>query len=101
MHCVSGPSYQELWGLHRGKRAQPRGATRQDLRIAGTKRGRKDNHDSHDREHYCADSGHIKVFGQTITPELQDRIGYLPEERGLYKKMKIGEQLKFFAELKT
>src|SRR5882762_7865742 len=47
------------------------------------------------------DSGHIKVFGQTITPELQDRIGYLPEERGLYKKMKIGEQLKFFAELKN
>jgi ABC-2 type transport system ATP-binding protein len=47
------------------------------------------------------DSGQIKVFGQTITPELQDRIGYLPEERGLYKKMKIGEQLKFFAELKN
>jgi len=32
---------------------------------------------------------------------LQDRIGYLPEERGLYKKMKVGEQLKFFAELKN
>src|SRR5882724_4430526 len=47
------------------------------------------------------DSGQIKIFGQTITPELQDRIGYLPEERGLYKKMKIGEQLKFFAELKN
>ncbi|HXD34652.1 MAG TPA: ATP-binding cassette domain-containing protein [Pyrinomonadaceae bacterium] len=47
------------------------------------------------------DSGQIKIFGQTITPELQDRIGYLPEERGLYKKMKVGEQLKFFAELKN
>src|SRR6267142_1495927 len=47
------------------------------------------------------DSGRITVFGQQITPELQDRIGYLPEERGLYKKMKIGEQLKFFAELKS
>jgi ABC-2 type transport system ATP-binding protein len=47
------------------------------------------------------DSGEIKVFGQKITPELQDRIGYLPEERGLYKKMKIGEQLRFFAELKN
>ena len=33
-------------------------------------------------------------------PQLQDRIGYLPEERGLYKKMKVGEQLRFFAELK-
>lgn len=47
------------------------------------------------------DSGSIKLFSQPITPELQDRIGYLPEERGLYKKMKIGEQLKFFAELKN
>ncbi len=47
------------------------------------------------------DSGQIKIFGRAITPELQDRIGYLPEERGLYKKMKTGEQLKFFAELKN
>ena len=47
------------------------------------------------------DSGRITVFGQQITPELQDRIGYLPEERGLYKKMKVGEQLKFFAALKN
>lgn len=47
------------------------------------------------------DTGRIEVFGKQITPELQDRIGYLPEERGLYKKMKVGEQLKFFAELKN
>ncbi|MDQ5843698.1 MAG: ABC transporter ATP-binding protein [Acidobacteriota bacterium] len=47
------------------------------------------------------DSGRITLFGQQITPELQDRIGYLPEERGLYKKMKVGEQLRFFAELKS
>lgn len=47
------------------------------------------------------DSGQIRLFGQRITPELQDRIGYLPEERGLYKKMRIGEQLRFFAELKN
>ena len=32
---------------------------------------------------------------------MQDRIGYLPEERGLYKKMRIGEQLQFFAALKN
>lgn len=47
------------------------------------------------------DSGSIELFGQQITADLQDRIGYLPEERGLYKKMKIGEQLKFFSELKN
>src|SRR5437016_8311959 len=46
------------------------------------------------------DSGRIELFGQTMTTALQDRIGYLPEERGLYRKMKVGEQLKFFAELK-
>jgi ABC-2 type transport system ATP-binding protein len=47
------------------------------------------------------DSGRIEVFGQQIIPALQDRIGYLPEERGLYKKMKVGDQLRFFAELKN
>ena len=47
------------------------------------------------------DSGRIEVFGKEITPELQDRIGYLPEERGLYKKMKVGDQIKFFAALKN
>lgn len=47
------------------------------------------------------DSGHINVFGRQITPDLQDRIGYLPEERGLYKKMKVGDQIKYFAALKN
>ena len=47
------------------------------------------------------DSGRLELFGQTMTGALQDRIGYLPEERGLYKRMKVGEQLRFFAELKS
>jgi len=47
------------------------------------------------------DSGRVEVFGQQITASLQDRIGYLPEERGLYKKMKVGDQIKFFAALKN
>ena len=46
------------------------------------------------------DSGRVEVFGQQITPKLQDRIGYLPEERGLYKRMKVADQIKFFAALK-
>jgi ABC-2 type transport system ATP-binding protein len=46
------------------------------------------------------DSGRIELFGQPMSTAMQDRIGYLPEERGLYKRMKIGEQLRFFAELK-
>jgi len=47
------------------------------------------------------DSGTIELFGRHVTPELQDRIGYLPEERGLYKKMKVIDQLRFFGELKN
>ena len=46
------------------------------------------------------DSGRIELFGQQMSERLQDRIGYLPEERGLYKKMRVGEQLRFFGELK-
>jgi ABC-2 type transport system ATP-binding protein len=46
------------------------------------------------------DEGRIELFGQRISPETQDKIGYLPEERGLYKKMKIFEQLRYFAALK-
>jgi ABC-2 type transport system ATP-binding protein len=46
------------------------------------------------------DSGRITLFGQPMSAKLQERVGYLPEDRGLYKKMKVGEQLAFFAELK-
>src|SRR5437016_8394236 len=46
------------------------------------------------------DSGSLELLGQRMNTTLQDRIGYLQEERVLYKKMKVGEQLRFFAELK-
>jgi ABC-2 type transport system ATP-binding protein len=45
------------------------------------------------------DSGTINVFGKPFERESLNRIGYLPEERGLYKKMKILEQLVFLGEL--
>jgi ABC-2 type transport system ATP-binding protein len=47
------------------------------------------------------DTGTIKLFGGHINSALQDRIGYLPEERGLYRRMKIVDQLRFFAEIKN
>src|SRR5512145_373641 len=47
------------------------------------------------------DSGRISLFGRKIDAEVQDRIGYLPEERGLYRRMKVVDQLRFFAELKN
>ena len=46
------------------------------------------------------DSGSVLLDGRPITDEDVRRIGYLPEERGLYKKMKVGEQAVFFARLK-
>jgi ABC-2 type transport system ATP-binding protein len=46
------------------------------------------------------DSGRISVFGQTLNKMHSSRIGYLPEERGLYKKMKVRELIRFFAKLK-
>jgi ABC-2 type transport system ATP-binding protein len=46
------------------------------------------------------DSGTIEFLGEPMRSELQSKIGYLPEERGLYKKMKVSESLVYFAELK-
>ena len=46
------------------------------------------------------DTGTIHLFGGTINADVQNRIGYLPEERGLYRRMKVVDQLRFFAELK-
>jgi len=46
------------------------------------------------------DSGEIRVLGEKMNDKLQERIGYLPEERGLYRKMKVLDQLLFFASIK-
>jgi len=46
------------------------------------------------------DSGSVQVLGRAIDSEIRDRIGYLPEERGLYQKMRAVEHLAFFGELK-
>ncbi len=46
------------------------------------------------------DSGHIDFKGEPLAPEHIPRVGYLPEERGLYRKMKVGEQCLYLARLK-
>ncbi|MFM8977838.1 MAG: ATP-binding cassette domain-containing protein, partial [Bacteroidota bacterium] len=46
------------------------------------------------------DSGTIILDGMELGPQHSRRIGYLPEERGLYKKMKIGEQLLYLSRLR-
>lgn len=46
------------------------------------------------------DEGRIRFGDMQVGPRTQERMGYLPEERGLYAKMKVGEQLLYFAELK-
>lgn len=47
-----------------------------------------------------ADQGSITIQGKPVGPETQPLIGYMPEERGLYKKMKVGEQLMYLARIK-
>jgi ABC-2 type transport system ATP-binding protein len=49
---------------------------------------------------YTPDSGEIYLRGSKITSEFKSRVGYLPEERGLYKKMRVLDTLLYFAELK-
>jgi len=50
---------------------------------------------------FYPDSGDIKVFGQKLNDRVKDQIGYLPEERGLYQKMRVRELLQFYGELKS
>ncbi|NOR22496.1 MAG: ATP-binding cassette domain-containing protein [Candidatus Aminicenantes bacterium] len=46
------------------------------------------------------DEGSIKVLNRRMDEEMKERVGYLPEDRGLYPKMKVGELLVFLAEIK-
>src|SRR6185436_14946475 len=46
------------------------------------------------------DEGHILFSGKPLSPAHVERIGYLPEERGLYRKMEVGEQALYLARLK-
>jgi len=47
------------------------------------------------------DRGDLTVLGRPSALEAKDRIGYLPEERGLYKRMKVGQFLTYMAQLKN
>jgi len=47
-----------------------------------------------------ADSGNIFINGKKLNPDHIKEIGYMPEERGLYKNMTVGDQLLYFGELK-
>ena len=46
------------------------------------------------------DAGSIEILGENFSEKVKDRIGYLPEERGLYRKLKVMDTLLFFGELK-
>ncbi|MCX7697147.1 MAG: ATP-binding cassette domain-containing protein [Bacteroidales bacterium] len=49
---------------------------------------------------YAPDEGEVRIDGKKLSPDHMGLMGYLPEERGLYKKMTVGEQALFFAQLK-
>jgi len=46
------------------------------------------------------DSGNVNIFGESLSEDIKKRIGYLPEERGLYRKLKVIESLVYLASLK-
>jgi ABC-2 type transport system ATP-binding protein len=47
------------------------------------------------------DDGRIEVLGTTALSRIKDRVGYLPEERGLYRKMQVGDTLRYFGMIKN
>ena len=47
------------------------------------------------------DSGEIRIFGERLRKSVTDRIGYMPEERGIYTRMKVRELLRFYGGLKN
>lgn len=49
---------------------------------------------------YARDSGEVRTLGTDDPLEVRDRLGYLPEERGLYPKMKVAEQLSFLGTIR-
>lgn len=46
------------------------------------------------------DAGDVRIFGEPVSQGVLDRVGYLPEERGIYRRMTVRRALQFFAELK-
>jgi ABC-2 type transport system ATP-binding protein len=49
---------------------------------------------------FFPDSGRVEVLGQAHGVCADDRVGYLPEERGLYRRMKVRDLLEYYARLK-
>jgi ABC-2 type transport system ATP-binding protein len=47
------------------------------------------------------DRGTVRIFGEELSSACTDRIGYMPEERGLYRKMKVRDILEFYGDLKN
>jgi len=50
---------------------------------------------------FYPDRGTIRLFGEPMAGPVTDRVGYMPEERGLYKKMKVRDLLQFYGALKN
>ena len=50
---------------------------------------------------FFPDSGNVLFNGEPLNNKHLNQIGYMPEERGLYKKMKVGEHLRYFAQLRN
>jgi ABC-2 type transport system ATP-binding protein len=49
---------------------------------------------------FAPDEGRVEVLGETMGEATKERVGYLPEERGLYKKMRVREAMRYFGRIK-
>ena len=76
-------------------------STGRGLRLAGAERRGKDQHAAHDDRHHGSRFRDVcRCLANLCGGRTAQRLGYLPEERGLYKKMKVLDQLVFLGELK-
>ena len=91
---------QELRRQPRAGRRRLHGRAGLDVRLLRLQRRRQDDDDAH-RAWGCvrADAGEVRWRGAPLDQEARRRVGYMPEERGLYPKMKVGEQVTYFARL--
>ena len=95
-----GGHSQGLRRPRRGARPLPRHPAGQRVRPAGPERRRQDHHAAHGHGRARARRGDDRDPRPAGRPAGRDRVGYMPEERGLYPRMVVEEQLLYFAELK-
>src|ERR1039457_2906567 len=93
-------SHQDLRRGHRRGRPLPHRSRGQRLRLYRSQWEREDHHHRMIVNIFYPDRGQIRVLGHEMSGARNHLIGYLPEERGLFRKMQVRPLLEFFGELR-